>query len=131
MSLKRLEYLKKFHIKNLIDKMNSVEPSLILVEGVNDKRVLQLLGVKHAIMTCSGKSIHEIIDEVLEKGLPVILLMDFDEKGIQLEKSLEKELRDFKVKVDTFFWRELQRVTLGKVREVQDLLRYVGEMSWI
>ena len=131
MSLKRQECLKKLHVKNLIDKMNSVEPSLILVEGVNDKRVLELLGVKHTIMTCSGKSVHEIIDEVLEKGLPVILLMDFDEKGIQLEKSLERELRDFRVKVDTFFWRELQRVTFGKVREIQDLLGYVGEMPWI
>ena len=77
----------------------------ILVEGAHDNKTLNLLGYKKQILLCSKLSHSELVDLTAEKFSNVVILTDFDEQGIYLNKRLSNLLEKRRVKVDRFYRR--------------------------
>ncbi|EQD59079.1 small primase-like protein, partial [mine drainage metagenome] len=63
----------------------------IIVEGRNDVEGLRVLGLNGIIHSLNhGKSIFYRVEEVLENGNEMIILPDFDRKGITLKDALRR-----------------------------------------
>jgi 5S rRNA maturation endonuclease (ribonuclease M5) len=114
--------------KILIDIFTSLDteyPSLfIIVEGKRDERVLRDLGVKSKIIkTQSGRQRSVLVDGIVkfvEKQGQVLILTDYDDEGIELQKYIENELELHKIKI----LRRLRK----KIRKAMGNWRCIEEM---
>jgi len=60
-------------------------------------------------------------DELSRSHRKVILLTDWDRKGVQLHDRLRRLLSDAQVDAEDFFWRRLKRLCGSGSRTVEDL----------
>ena len=96
-------------LKDLINDLNySVDA--VVVEGSHDKKTLRLLGCKKPILQCSKLPHTTVTDRVAEKFSDVVILTDFDEQGILLNKKLTSLLETKGVKVDLFYRRRFRKL---------------------
>lgn len=108
-----------------IDKiMNS--DKIIIVEGKEDKAALNRLGITE-IVQLNKKPLYKIVEELIEKGKPVIILTDLDKKGKQLYGKLNHDLQRFGVKVDNKFRHFLFRKT--KLRQIEGMDSYIERIK--
>ncbi|MEM3675609.1 MAG: hypothetical protein QXV22_00975 [Thermoplasmataceae archaeon] len=92
----------------------------ILVEGRKDTMSLRLLDFTGEIKVINtGNSLLAFSENISRNYREVILLMDFDEKGIELEKQIEAYLKSLHCYPDTFLWNYLRRYL--PVNTVEDL----------
>ena len=59
-----------------------------------------------------------------EKYSKVILLLDLDRKGRALTKKAIIILQGKNNKIDLFFRRELAKATKGRLRQIEELIRF-------
>lgn len=65
----------------------------VLVEGRKDAKALRALGLIGEIITLhSGNNLYEFCEDILDRFDKVILLMDWDDKGESLIKTLKTHL---------------------------------------
>jgi len=66
----------------------------VIVEGKKDAIALRKLGLAGEIITLhSGKSLYEFCEDIAERFPRVVILLDWDNKGENLYKSIGKNLR--------------------------------------
>jgi 5S rRNA maturation endonuclease (ribonuclease M5) len=83
---------------------------LIVVEGPNDKKALESLGISPTkIFTLSKKPLFEAVEEVTAAGRKAVILTDFDKEGRKLYCTLNSGLQAYGVEVDNFFREWLQK----------------------
>jgi 5S rRNA maturation endonuclease (ribonuclease M5) len=84
----------------------------ILVEGARDVEALRFLGVNTPIDVCShvGQAEHDIAAHISERTRSVLVLTDFDEKGVILAKRLTKLLEAEGVQVQVDLRRKIGRL---------------------
>ncbi len=100
--------------------------SPVLVEGDRDAVALHLLGLEGEVLKINqGLSLVERSDELSHKYRKVILLTDWDDKGVQLHARLRGLLEDVQVESDDFFWNRLKRLVGGGSRTVEDLPAFI------
>lgn len=88
--LERAERLKEV-FQNLYE-INKRLP--VIVEGRRDALALRRIGLVGEIITLhGGKGIYEFCEDIAERFHKVILLMDWDEKGESLHKTVSSHLR--------------------------------------
>jgi 5S rRNA maturation endonuclease (ribonuclease M5) len=129
------------HLKDKLEKIEqlltqlveeSAKGKLIVVEGKKDAEALQELGVSGAIVTVKtgGKSFLEATQEIEAFGTDeVILLLDFDRRGVEGTKRLQESLEQGKVKVNTRFWRELHGLVGREVSCIESLPSYIATIQ--
>ena len=84
--IRKLEYL----ITRLIESNQEVP---IIVEGKEDVKCLRKLGLKGLILKVhTGKTLHELCNDLSDRYSRVILLMDWDRKGQQIHEQLVRDL---------------------------------------
>lgn len=96
----------------------------IIVEGQNDKKTLEHLGVKSEIFVLK-KPLFSVIEEIAERHKIVVILTDFDKKGKELYGKLRSGLQRLGVKVDRHFREFLQKNT--KLSHIQGLCTYLSK----
>ncbi|MHA1769444.1 MAG: hypothetical protein ACTSV3_06280 [Candidatus Thorarchaeota archaeon] len=84
----------------LIVSLGTKEDLVILVEGRRDEEVLRDLGVRSDIVrTQTFVARADIVDHLAEFRKQVLILTDFDDEGIELDRYFERELTARKVRV--------------------------------
>ena len=129
------------HLKDKLEKIEqlltqlaeeSVKGQPIVVEGKKDAEALQELGVSGAIVTVKtgGKSFLQATIEIEAFGADeVILLLDFDRRGVEGTKRLQESLEWGKVKVNCRFWRELHGLVGREVSCIESLPSYIATIK--
>ncbi len=116
---------KSEEIKEEIEQLKQ-SGTIIIVEGIKDKRTLSQLGLKN-IFTLSRKPIFSIIEELAEKKKPVTILTDFDKKGKELYQKLNSSLQKLGVKIDNSFRQFLRRNT--RLSHIEGLASYINNLE--
>ena len=100
------------------------DDSCIIVEGKHDKEALIEIGViKERVMTL-GPPLFKVVEEVAAKTNKVIILTDFDKKGMQYYKIVKHDLQTRGVHVDRFFREFLsQRTSLQHIEAISQFLK--------
>jgi 5S rRNA maturation endonuclease (ribonuclease M5) len=117
-------------IEQIITNLNeeSAKGKPIVVEGKKDAQTLRDLAISGIIITVktAGKSFLEATIEI-EQLAPreVILLLDFDRRGLEGTKRLQENLERISIKANVTFWRELRGLTGHEMQCIESLLSYL------
>ncbi|MGQ9506716.1 MAG: toprim domain-containing protein [Candidatus Bathycorpusculaceae bacterium] len=104
----------------------------IIVEGKRDIETLKTLNVEAKIISAKtgGKSLLDIISELEKTQTPkVILLLDFDRRGRELTKNLEKHFERMGIEVNLKFWRGLLGLVGKELKDVEGLASYIETLK--
>lgn len=106
-------------------KHEADEDTVILVEGQRDKQALQQLGITGRIL-----SLREFRNEVRVylNAERVILLLDFDEEGVEMYKRVRTRLEQQGFKVEPFYYRRLCEMRRFGVYTVEEMGRYLNRV---
>ena len=105
----RWKYETYRELEALASEMNYTI-SAVVVEGPHDKKTLKLLGYKKPILPCSKRSHNDLVDFVAKEYSNLVVLTDYDEEGISLNKRLSKLFEERGVKVDRFYRRRFLKL---------------------
>ncbi|MGC8895905.1 MAG: toprim domain-containing protein [Candidatus Bathyarchaeia archaeon] len=104
----------------------------IIVEGKKDIETLKTLNIEGKIISAKtgGKTLLDTISE-LEKthSQKVVLLLDFDRRGKELTKNLEKHFEIMGIEVNLKFWRELLGLLGKELKDVEGLATYIETLK--
>jgi 5S rRNA maturation endonuclease (ribonuclease M5) len=129
------------HLKEKLEKIEQILTQIaeesakgkpIVVEGKKDTEALQELGVNGTILTVKtgGKSFLGATAEIEALGAgEVILLLDFDRRGIEGIKRLEENLERGKVRVNVKFWRELRGLVGREISCIESLPSFLATLQ--
>ena len=109
----------------------SLNGTPIIVEGKKDVIALRMLGVKGIIITVKtkGKSFLDVISEIQKTNVSeIILFLDFDKRGKEATKCLQKNLEHLKIRYNLTFWRELHNLTRKELQYIESLHVYLGNI---
>ena len=109
----------------------SLNGTPIIVEGKKDVIALRMLGVKGIIITVKtkGKSFLDVISEIQKTNVSeIILFLDFDKRGKEATKCLQKNLEHLKIRYNLSFWRELYNLTRKELQYIESLPVYLGNI---
>ncbi len=107
-----LKTLEKYRIKN--------QDVPIIVEGRNDLGCLRSLDFQGSIIVLnSGNSLVHFSENVAETNDEVIILTDFDRKGVEIKKNLQMYISGLGCRVDTALWETLRKYV--PIRTVEEL----------
>jgi 5S rRNA maturation endonuclease (ribonuclease M5) len=110
-------------IQDFIKSLNSKRNSIVVVEGKRDEEALKNLGFSGKVCRFhSFKGLTRFADSMLRYE-NLILLLDSDRKGRYLTGKIMSHLKH-RMTVDLSFRRKLGIITKGKVRHIEDLVRY-------
>lgn len=125
---------KEEKIEQIIAKIvsESSKGVTVLVEGKKDAENLYLLGVEGQILTIKtgGKSFFDAVAEVEDSGVrSIILLLDFDRRGIEGTVRLVKEFERLRIKVNVKFWRELKGLVGRNIQCIESLPTFIETLK--
>ena len=109
----------------------SLNGTPIIVEGKKDVNALRMLGIKGIIITVKtkGKSFLDVISEIQKTNVSeIILFLDFDKRGKEATKCLQKNLEHLKIRYNLTFWRELHNLTRKELQYIESLPVYLGNI---
>lgn len=109
---------------NLIEFMRRYEPLIrqlpILVEGDHDVSALNRIDIENrAIKINQGKSLESVCKDISIKYKSIIILTDFDRKGIELMKRISSILRSYDVDPENSLWNFIRKNY--NIKSVEDL----------
>jgi len=125
------------HLKEKLEKIELILAQLteesakgnpIVVEGRKDTDALKKLGVIGPILTAKtgGKSFAEVSQEIECFGVKeVILLLDFDRRGVEGTQRLHQDLERMRIKSDLTFWFKLHRLVGREINCIESLPSYL------
>ena len=108
------------HQKQFLRYMQ-ITGDLILVEGKNDRKVLEKMGLEN-IFEISGKQLDTVADILKTKQQKVIILTDYDKEGIRQYKRLKSLLLANDIKTSDSIRRDFKRNFL--VNKIEELTSY-------
>lgn len=125
---------KQEKIQLIITKLTeeSAQGKPIIVEGKKDTQALRILGVNGTILTVKtgGKSFLDATGEIVQLGAhEVILLLDFDRRGVEGTMRLQGDLERLKVKADMRFWLELRAFVGREIQCIESLPSYLSTLQ--
>jgi len=103
--------------------------SPVLVEGERDVAALRALGLEGELLKLNrGEGLVALTDALSARHQKIILLTDWDYKGVELHDRLGRLLRDAQVSSDDFFWSRLKKLTGGGCRTVESLPALLAQL---
>jgi 5S rRNA maturation endonuclease (ribonuclease M5) len=125
------------HLKDKLDRIErilaqlteeSAKGNLIVVEGRKDAEALIKIGVIGPILTVKtgGKSFADVSQEIERFSVKeVILLLDFDRRGMEGTQRLQQDLERMRIKSDLTFWFKLHRLVGREINCIESLHSYI------
>jgi 2,5-diamino-6-(ribosylamino)-4(3H)-pyrimidinone 5'-phosphate reductase len=104
----------------------------IVVEGQKDVSALNQLNVEGRIVSSktSGKSFLDILTEIeQQKVREVILLLDFDRRGVEWTHRLKQHLEKTKIKPNLDFWNQLYGLVGRDLKDIEGLPSYLETLK--
>jgi len=104
----------------------------IVVEGQKDVSALQQLNIngKFVSSKTSGKSFLDILTEIERQNVrEVILLLDFDRRGVEWTHRLKQHLERTKIKPNLNFWNQLYGLVGRDLKDIEGLPTYLDTLK--
>jgi dTMP kinase len=117
-------------VEKVLDELREREPGVvIIVEGVRDVSSLEALGVPHPIITLNrGVSLLNLCEDLARDHDAFIVLTDWDRKGGQLARHLERHFRSTGARVDVDLRRRLKMTLPYQIHDVESLDGHVKRL---
>jgi len=115
-------------LKNFIFQLNSMEDSVVVVEGKRDSIALKKLGYSGKILEFHKFGGMINFTDSVSKYERLIILFDRDKKGTMLTRKTIQLLQR-RTKIDLSFKRELQKITKGKIMFIEQLVCYESYLA--
>ncbi|MDA4131002.1 MAG: toprim domain-containing protein [Thaumarchaeota archaeon] len=115
-------------LQSFIKKLNDEEHALVVVEGVRDAKALRESGFDGELFMLCHKNNVLKLEETASRFKKTILLLDNDAEGRKLSERTRKILNG-RVRIDTFYQRELLPASRGKIRHVEGLAPYAERLA--
>ena len=115
-------------LKNFVSELNSIEKSVVIVEGKRDSNALRKLG--HTGKVLEFHRFGGMVDfaDSVAKYERLIILFDRDKKGRTLTgKTIQ--LLQRRTRVDLSFKRKLRMITKGKIMFIEQLVSYESYLA--
>jgi 5S rRNA maturation endonuclease (ribonuclease M5) len=128
------------HLKEKLEKIEQILTQIaeesakgipIVVEGTKDAEALRDLGICGTIVTVKtcGKSFLQANVEIESlRQTEIILLLDFDRRGREGTKRLQKGLERVKIKMNLKFWSELNGLVGREIQSIESLNAYLSTL---
>ena len=115
-------------LSSFIRKLNDEEDALVVVEGLRDARALRDSGfVGELFMLCHKANLVKL-EQKAKNFKKAILLLDNDSEGRKLSMRTQRILMG-RIKMDTFYQRELLPAGKGKIRHVEELAPFARKLA--
>jgi len=115
-------------LKNFIFQLNSMENSVVVVEGKKDSIALKKLGYSGKVLEFHKFGGMIDFTDSVAKYKNLIILFDRDKKGRTLTgKTIQ--LLQRRTKVDLSFKRKLREITKGKIMFIEQLVCYESYLA--
>ena len=115
-------------LSEFIRKLNDEDSALVVVEGLRDAHALRGAGYDGELFMLCHKNNVLSLEETASRFRKIILLLDNDKEGQKLSARTKKILGG-RVRIDTFYQRELLPASKGKIRHVEELAPYAQRLS--
>lgn len=101
----------------------------VIVEGKRDAMALREIGLVGEIITLhNGQGIYDFCEEISEKFHRVVILLDWDEKGEELNKTLCRLLNGQWEEFSAF--RELIKILCQKdIKDIEGIPKLLGRLE--
>ncbi|MGQ9759169.1 MAG: hypothetical protein ACUVQ5_01145 [Candidatus Methanomethylicaceae archaeon] len=101
---------------------------------MNDEKALRTFGLTTPVykFRSSGLSETRFIDDIANnfRGMSVVVLLDYDDKGIGMADRIGKELEERGVKVQHYFRRALKEVLVKEgIRHIEEIRAILHKAS--
>ncbi len=115
-------------LKNFIFQLNSMDDSIVVVEGKRDSIALKKLGYTGKVLEFHRFGGMIDFTDSVSKYKNLILLFDRDKKGRRLTGKTIKLLQR-RTKIDLSFKRKLRVITKGKIMFIEQLVCYESYLA--
>jgi len=99
----------------------SSKEKIVLVEGPNDKKALDNLGIRNVIVL--RKPLYLVCEYIEKSGKGCILLLDLDKEGKRMYGILKNDLSQMGVFIDNRFRDFLEKTNLRQIEGMENYLR--------
>ena len=126
---RKAERLTEFLEKLVAESAKGVP---IVVEGQKDVDALRQLNVEGKLVSSktSGKSFLDILTEIENlKVREVILLLDFDRRGVEWTHRLKRHLEKTRIKPNLTFWNQLYGLIGRDLKDIEGLPTYIKTLE--
>jgi len=125
---------KSERLSQLLEKLatEAAKGIPIVVEGQKDVSALRQLNVEGNIVSSktSGKSFLDILTEIERlKVREVILLLDFDRRGVEWTHRLKQHLEKTRIKPNLDFWNQLYGLVGRDLKDIEGLPTYLETLK--
>jgi len=125
---------KTERLTELLEKLvaESAKGVPIVVEGHKDVGALRQLNIEGKIVSSktSGKSFLDILTEIENlKVREVILLLDFDRRGVEWTHRLKRHLEKTRIKPNLTFWNQLYGLVGRDLKDIEGLPAYLETLK--
>jgi len=125
---------KAERLTELLEKLvaESAKGVPIVVEGQKDVGALRQLNVEGKVVSSktSGKSFLDILTEIENLRVrEVILLLDFDRRGVEWTHRLKRHLEKTRIKPNLTFWNQLYGLVGRDLKDIQGLPTYLKTLE--
>ncbi len=115
-------------LKNFIFQLNSMEDSVVVVEGKRDSIALKKLGYSGKVLEFHRFGGMIDFTDSVSKYKRLIILFDRDKKGRKLTgKTIQ--LLQRRTKIDLSFKKRLREITKGKIMFIEQLVCYESYLA--
>ena len=115
-------------LKKFVSELNSIEKSIVIVEGKRDSNALKKLGYTGKVLEFHRFGGMVNFADSVAKYDRLIILFDRDKKGRALTgKTIQ--LLQRRTRVDLSFKRKLHMITKGKIMFIEQLVSYESYLA--
>ncbi|MBN1235529.1 MAG: topoisomerase [Methanotrichaceae archaeon] len=120
-----LEALEEL-IASLLDA--SYQGAAIIVEGRRDEQALRALGLPGPVIMASRRVALDLAEDAARNYPQIILLTDWDRKGDEMCKTIERHLRSLGSRPDGEIRNRLKKLVKKDIKDVESLSQYTERM---
>jgi len=117
-------------LETILDELRERDPGVaIIVEGDRDVAALTALGVPPPIVKINqGISLLNLCEDLIRTHRSFIILTDWDRKGGQLARHLERHFQASGVNIDVTTRRRLRRALPYQIHDIESLDGHVNRL---
>ena len=120
-----LEALEEL-IATLLDA--SCQGAAVIVEGRRDLQALRALGLPGPVIMASRRPALDLAEDAARSYPRIILLTDWDGKGDEMCRTLERHLRSAGSRPDREIRSRLKKLVKKEIKDVESLSQYTERM---
>jgi 5S rRNA maturation endonuclease (ribonuclease M5) len=125
---------KAERLRKLLEKLAAEvkKGTPIVVEGQKDVASLKQLGINGDFVSSKtqGKSFLDMLTEIEQRrAKEVILLLDFDRRGVEWTHRLKQHLEKTRIKPNLTFWNELYGLVGRDLKDIEGLAAYLETLK--